>query len=86
MELKNKIAKKLNIPEDISNGLPIVTINGKNEIYIENYRGIIEYGKQTIRLQTKCGRICIKGTALEIIYYTNTDMKICGNLEDISYS
>ena len=86
LELRSKIARKLNIPEDISDGLPIVTITGKCELYIENYRGIIEYSKHQIRIQTTCGRICITGEELEIVYYTNTDMKITGKLETMNYS
>ena len=84
--VKSKIAQKLNIPEDISDGLPIVTITGKHEVYVENYRGIIEYGKNMIKIQTKCNRIIFTGKELEIVYYTNSDMKIIGNLENISYS
>ena len=85
-QVKSKIAEKLNIPEDISQGLPIVTVTGKKEIYVENYRGIIEYEKNCIRIQTKNCRISFCGNNLEIIYYTNTDMKITGELETITYS
>ena len=53
---------------------------------MENYRGIIEYSKNQIRIQTKCGRICMTGDDLEIVYYTNTDMKIIGKLETINYA
>lgn len=85
MNIKSKIAQKLNIPEDISDGLPIVTVTGKCEVYVENYRGIIEYENNCIKLQTKVCRICITGQNLEIVYYTNTDMKITGQLENILY-
>ena len=84
--VKSKIAEKLKIPEDISEGFPIVTITGKGEIYGENYKGIIEYGKQCIRIQTKVCRITYQGKNLEIVYYTNVDMKIVGELESVSYS
>lgn len=84
--VKSKIAEKLNIPEDIAGGLPIVTVTGKNEIYVENYKGIIEYGPQSIRIQTKMCRITFSGKKLEIIYYTNSDMKITGEVESITYS
>lgn len=84
--VKSKIAEKLNIPEDIAEGLPIVTISGKNEIYVENYKGIIEYGQNCIRLQTKVCRITFTGKRLDIVYYTNVDMKITGELESVSYS
>ena len=84
--VKSKIAQKLNIPEDISDGLPIVTVNGKCEVYVENYKGIIEYGQNCIRIQTKGCRITFTGEQLEIVYYTNVDMKIVGDLESICYS
>lgn len=84
--VKVKLAEKLNIPEDISEGLPIVTITGKSEVYVENYKGIIEYGKSCIRIQTKGCRITFTGKDLEIVYYTNVDMKITGELESVCYS
>ena len=84
--VKSKIAEKLNIPQDISDGLPIVTVTGKNEIYVENYKGIIEYGKCCIKIQTKVCRITFSGKNLEIVYYTNVDMKITGEIESICYS
>ena len=84
--IKSKLAEKLNIPQDISDGLPIVTITGKNEIYVENYKGIIEYGKCCIKIQTKVCRITFSGKNLEIVYYTNVDMKITGEIESICYS
>ena len=84
--VKSKIAEKLNIPQDISDGLPIVTVTGKNEIYVENYKGIIEYGKCCIKIQTKVCRVTFSGKNLEIVYYTNVDMKITGDIESIFYS
>ena len=84
--VKSKLAEKLNIPQDISDGLPIVTVTGKNEIYVENYKGIIEYGKCCIKIQTKVCRITFLGKNLEIVYYTNVDMKITGEIESICYS
>ena len=84
--VKSKIAEKLNIPQDISDGLPIVTVTGKNEIYVENYKGIIEYGKCCIKIQTKVCRITFLGKNLEIVYYTNVDMKITGEIESVCYS
>ena len=84
--VKSKLAEKLNIPQDISDGLPIVTVTGKNEIYVENYKGIIEYGKCCIKIQTKVCRITFSGKNLEIVYYTNVDMKITGEIESICYS
>ena len=84
--VKTKLAQKLNIPEDISDGLPIITITGKCEIYVENYKGIIEYKKNCIKIQTKVSRVTFLGKDLEIVYYTNVDMKITGEMDTITYS
>lgn len=84
--VKSKIAEKLNIPEDIADGIPIVTIMGKNEVYVENYKGIIEYETDYIKIQTKCSRIIFQGKNLQIQYYTNVDMKITGELETVVYT
>ena len=84
--VKTKLAQKLNIPEDISDGLPIITITGKCEVYVENYKGIIEYSKNCIIIQTKVSRVTFSGKNLEIVYYTNTDMKITGEMESMTYS
>lgn len=83
--MKSIIAAKLNIPEDISDGLPIVTVTGSREAYVENYHGIIEYGKCCIRIQAKGCRITFCGKNMEIVYYTNVDMKIQGEIESICY-
>ena len=83
--VKSKIAEKLNIPEDISKGLPIVTMTGNHQIFVENYQGIIEYEEHCIRIQTKAGRMLFTGKNLEIVYYTNMDMKIVGEIETVEF-
>ena len=81
-----KIAEKLNIPIDIADGSTILTITGKREVFIENYKGVIFYEKNCIKVQTKQGRIIFCGKNLQIDYYTATDMKITGELNGISWS
>ncbi len=83
--MKNKLADSLNIPEDLAKGAAIVTVTGNRLAYVENYRGIIEYSKECIRLQTKTCRIRITGCELDITYYTNDDMKITGEIHQIQY-
>ena len=80
-----KIAEKLNIPTDITDGSSILTITGKHELYIENYKGVILYEKNCIKIQTKHGRIIFSGKNLEIKYYTTTDMKITGELASVCW-
>lgn len=82
---KNRIAEASELPKDVVLGQPVVTVLGRTELSIENYRGIIEYTDVIIRIQTKAGQIRITGKNLRVDYYTNDDMKLTGQIEVIEY-
>lgn len=81
-----RMADAANLPKDVVLGVSILTLTGHYEVNIENYRGILEYTEQLIRINVRSGQIRITGKSLEINYYTTTDMKITGKVEKIEYS
>ena len=81
-----RMADAANLPKDVVLGVPILTLTGHYAVNIENYRGILEYTEQLIRINVRSGQIRIPGKSLEINYYTTTDMKITGKVEKIEYS
>ena len=83
--LKNRISDAVNMPKDVILGVPLVTVTGQCEAYIENYRGILEYTDKLIRVQTKIGKIHVNGRNLQIEYYSNDEMKISGHIFVIEY-
>ncbi|MDD6811697.1 MAG: YabP/YqfC family sporulation protein [Lachnospiraceae bacterium] len=82
---KELIVESLKLPKDSLLGAAIVTVTGNREALIENYKGILEYTRESIVLQGKNCKICFQGEELSIDYYTNEDMKISGNIELIRY-
>lgn len=82
---KEKIANVFQIPKDIMLGSSIVTVIGNDEVWVENYKGILEYTSDAIILQGKKCQISISGKRLCIVYYTSDDMKICGFITAINY-
>lgn len=82
---REKFISALKLPGDVLMGDSIVTITGNREVWIENYRGIIEYTDSLILLQGKNCQICFEGNGLSINYYTNEDMKIGGNIKSVTY-
>ena len=84
-EWKEIAAEMSGVAKDVALGLPILTITGTNDLCVENYRGMTEYTDQIIRLQSKSGQIKITGKKLEVIYYTNDEMKIHGHIRTIEY-
>lgn len=83
--MKKKLSQAASLPKDVICHAPIVTIVGKEEMTLENYRGIIEYTDNLIRIQTKTGQIKIIGSTLNIEYYNNDEMKIIGRITCLEY-
>ena len=50
--VKSNIVESLELPADIVYGAVIVTAMGRGQVLVENYKGIIEYTREKIRLQT----------------------------------
>jgi sporulation protein YqfC len=79
------ISDSLKLPSDVLVGAPIITAFGRNEICIENYKSILEYNDNFIKILSKIGSIIIEGKNLKISYFTNDEMKITGLVHSISY-
>ncbi len=85
MSVKEQMTEALNLPKDLTLGAVILTITGKYEAYVENYMSLIEYTENQIRIQTRTCKLEIHGKQLEIVYYTNEEMKITGELLEVKY-
>lgn len=84
-KVKSNIMESLELPGDLMYGTVIVTVTGNREALVENYKGILEYTCEKIRIETKHCRVQICGRHLQIRYYTNDEMKITGFIERIVY-
>ena len=69
----------------ITRGAVLLQITGREEVYIENFRGILEYTDCGILILGKQGRILIEGRYLQIPFYTSEEMKITGQIDQIRY-
>lgn len=79
------MVESLKLPKDSLLGDCIVTLTGNTEVFVENYKGILQYSRELILLQGKNCKIELTGKRLDIVYYTNEDMKICGFIEQVRY-
>lgn len=83
--IKQKIAKTLEIPEDMLCDVPHFTLCDNREIQIENYKGILSYLENEITLGSKSYRIKITGTALKITVITDEYIIITGVISALSF-
>ena len=85
IKIREQVIEQLELPKDFLLGEVIVTVTGRKELLIENYKGILNYEDSFIRIQAKYCRVIIIGRQLSINYYTNEEMKITGFIEQIQY-
>ena len=77
----NKINHILELPREISDDIPKITIIGFNEMLIENYKGILEYEEFYIKIKTSIGSININGFNLRLEQVTEDDISVKGTIE-----
>ncbi len=78
------ITDSLNIP-GASVSLPILTLIGNKEMYIENIKAIMEYDDENIRVLTRRGQVCVRGEHLDIGYLDNDEISIKGRIAEITF-
>lgn len=83
--VREKVVNTLELPRDLLLGEPMLTVTGQRELYLSNYKGILEYGDSFLKIQTKTCRLLISGTSLAVDYYTSEEMKITGWISGIQY-
>lgn len=84
-DIKKNVTESLRLPRDLMMGDVNVRITGKNVVFIENYRYIIEYTEAVLKLQCKNTKLKICGNKLVIEYYSKDEMLVRGIINEISY-
>ena len=80
-----KINRILEMPAEIYSENFKITIIGFDEIIIENFKGILEYEENYVKIKTFLGIINISGYELNLENLTNDDIKVKGKIESIEF-
>lgn len=83
--LGDKIYKMMDLPKEVMLDLPFVTVMGNEKIRIENYKTILEYTEEYIRVDTKSGILLIQGKKLSIKNIKEDDILITGKIKSVDY-
>ena len=79
--ISNKINNILEVPRELTDNNPKITIIGFDEMLIENYKGILEYEEFYIKVNTSLGNININGFNLDLEQVTEDDILVKGKIE-----
>lgn len=63
----------------------LLTITGAEEILIEGLRGILDYGAETVRVNTVSGIVIIMGSGLEISALTAEELLLKGKISSVEF-
>ena len=84
-KLKEKVAEILELPKEVVMDLPKITMFGDRNLLMENYKGIIEYDDNRIRVNTGRGIIKVTGEKLMIKEITLEDLMIDGDIVSLEF-
>lgn len=82
MEIKRGITETFKLPKEITLNLPLITLLGKEEMTIENHKGILVYDDNNIKVSTKIGTLIIDGKNLELKQLTGEILVILGEISN----
>lgn len=83
--LTRNMSEALELPKEITLDLPLITVLGKEEISIENYKGMLEYSDEKVRINTSSGIIKLEGRGFYIRSITSECVIITGNIMKLEY-
>ena len=81
----SRLNKLLDIPREVSSKIPKITVTGFDEIFIENFKGILEYEDFFVRISTHIGNININGFNLKLSQMTEDDILVSGKIENLDF-
>ena len=85
MGLKEKIGAALELPNELVEDVAKVTIVGKNEVSIENYKGIVEYSNERVRVGCTGYQVTVTGEKLELKVATGEVLFITGTVRSMEW-
>ena len=81
----DKAANLFDLPGEIVAGMSRVTITGGSRVFIENHKGILEYGEENISVNGGKVVIDIAGMGLEIRSMNTSEVLITGRVKNINF-
>ena len=75
-----RATKALDLPADVVTGLPRIELIGKEELRMEQHRGILAYGRSEIHISGGKLVVRVKGADLELRAMNPTELLITGEI------
>ncbi|MGO0123489.1 sporulation protein YqfC [Desulfothermobacter acidiphilus] len=84
--LRRRLAVALDLPGEIVLNLPKVVLIGNFQVFIENYRGLLLYQAETVRVLVETGELIIRGNDLVLRRILAEELLVEGRIQSIEFS
>lgn len=79
------LAEAFELPADALLGAARVTVTARKNVVIENHRGILSYGEESIVIRLQRGKLAINGSALHLVAMTADRVFITGRIQSMEW-
>ncbi|MDR1663331.1 MAG: YabP/YqfC family sporulation protein [Clostridiales bacterium] len=86
MGIREKLTGLLSLPREIALNLPLIIITGRDEVNIENYKGIKEYTDDRVTVNTSAGMLLVEGRKLKLRQITDENVIVSGVITALQYT
>lgn len=69
---------------DVAMGLPLVTIEGRHRLRLENHKGLREYSSSKVVVTTQDGSVAVSGHGLNLVSISHDTLIVEGVLTSVS--
>lgn len=83
--VKKMATDMLDVPKDSILDVPRITLIGGLQLYVENYRGVMEFRDDLLRLALSQGELHVYGKSLVVKSIFPAEVVIEGNISGIKY-
>ena len=83
--ITSKISSALELPKEVVMNLPLITLIGREDMTIENFKGILEYSEERVRVNTSAGIVRVEGKKLRLKQITSDNIVVAGAIDKIDF-
>ena len=72
-------------PREVTSNVPRITLTGREQLYIEQHRGLIDYAPDVIVMRTSCGLMRVTGSGMVFSMYTEAEARVTGEICTVTF-
>ncbi len=82
---RRSVIEMLELPKEVVLNLPVIQALGNEDVNIINYKGVVEYNEQYVKISAGSGIIRLEGKRLVLRQVTGDQVSISGRIKKIEF-